>query len=81
MSEVLVDLLRQMHLKPGESRRVWVDDYWVEIRRLDKEASDVKPDIWLHVPPSDQVSPVTVTPTKAQLPRPYKITDSDPAPE
>jgi hypothetical protein len=83
MSALLADALKQLDLKPGESRCVAVDDYEVEIRRPKLVVEDSGPmvNIWLDVPPSENARTVALTRGEAEFPKPLEIHESDLAPE
>ncbi|MBI1831887.1 MAG: hypothetical protein HYR84_10605 [Planctomycetes bacterium] len=83
MSIILAEALKELALKPGESRCVAVDDYEIEIRRVESAIDDLGPilNIWLDVPPSDKAITFVVERSETELPAPYKIDESDLAPE
>jgi hypothetical protein len=83
MNFVFSDFLKQLDLKPGESRCMAVDDYEVEIHRLDNgdQADYPMVDLYLDVPLSPNAVTFTVAERTPILPSPIEITESDLAPE
>ena len=83
MSIMLAEALKELDLKPGETRCIAVDDYEVEIRRPALDVHDAGPmvDIFLNVPPSPRSITLVAKERTPILPRPIVITESDLAPE
>jgi hypothetical protein len=82
MTTLLTDVLKQLALQPGQTRRVRVEDYQVEIQRIDEEhESWPMKALWLRVPPSSKAIILSVARGAPQLPTPFRVTDSDLAPE
>jgi hypothetical protein len=83
MSIVLVDVLKQLGLQPGERRCVNVDDYQVEICRTEQKDNDQASmlDLWLDIPMSPKAVTLVATRGNLQLPAPFEIHESDLAPE
>lgn len=83
MSIMLTEALKELALRPGESRCVTVDDYEVEVRRPALVVQDAGPmvDIWLNVPPSSRSIRFVVNERSPILPSPIEIMESDLAPE
>lgn len=86
MSALLVDLLRGLDLQPGQSQRVWLDGYEIEIRRpqtteptLDVEEPMV--DIWLTPPASAKTVTTVAQRGDPQLPLPMVVDESNLTPE
>ncbi len=82
MVMLLTDALKQLSLQPGQRRRVCVDDYQVEIQRIDED-NETGPmqTLWLQVPSSSQAVNLLAVRGTPQLPAPFHVTDSDLAPE
>lgn len=83
MSVILNDFLKQLDLKPGESRSIAVDDYEVEIRRRPWAIDDPGPmiNLWLDVPPSENAKTIVLRRGEPDYPKPIVITEADLAPE
>jgi hypothetical protein len=83
MSIMLAEALKELALQPGESRCIAVDDYEVEIHRVERVIEDPGPmiNIWLNVPPSENAKTIVLRRGEPDLPRPITITESDLAPE
>lgn len=83
MSILLADALRELALKPGESRSVSIDGYEVEVRRPALAMHDEGPmvDIFLNVPPSPKALTFVVQRSEKEYPSPIEITETDLVPE
>jgi hypothetical protein len=83
MSIILTEALKELALRPGETRCIAVDDYEVEIRRPLLVVEDPGPmvDIWLRVPPTENARTITLQRGEPLLPKPIVIDESDLAPE
>lgn len=83
MSIILTEALKELALQPGESRRVAVDDYEVEIRRRPWTIEDPGPmiNIALNVPPSENAKTIVLRRGEPDFPKPIEITEADLAPE
>jgi hypothetical protein len=83
MSVLLTEALKELALKPGESRSVAIDDYEVEIRRPIINVADEGPmvNIVLDVPPSPRSVTILAEKRSPILPSRIEITESDLAPE
>jgi hypothetical protein len=77
MTEMLPQLLAELHLQPGQCRQVRVNGYLLEIRRPVEEESDfadmamVLP--WVDFPRPGPGTPIIVEPGKLPLPDPPDI--------
>lgn len=82
MSIMLTEALKELALKPGESRCVLIDDYEVVIRRpmiVDDPGPMIN--LRIEVPPSENARTIRVVQGEPDFPKPFKIDESDLAPE
>jgi hypothetical protein len=83
MNIMLAEALKELALKPGESRCIAIDDYEVEIRRPALVVDDPGPmvNIVLKVPPSEKSRTIKLVRGEPDGPKPFQIDESDLAPE
>src|SRR5438093_7550191 len=83
VNATLADALKQLDLEPGETRRVTVNGYLVEVRRLPPEeepdyAHQVMLQPWCEIPDPPAVRIVRATPGPIHLPDPPNLDDLAP---
>ena len=81
MNEILPQILAELNLQPGQSHRVQVNGYHLEIRRPVEEelafADMVMLEPWVELPRPEPIATLRARPGKLPLPDPPEIPQDD----
>jgi len=84
MSALLIEALRQLNLRPGQTHRVEVDGHPIEVSWPSDEVLEPtdQPMLlpWVEFPPTSVSRTLSITRGAPLLPSPFHLTESDLAP-